>query len=186
VILTVLGHIPGVIYAWWVIYHNREDPRTHQRIVRHRSEGGERRTYVAVASTPPPSGGNVVHYPQQGQVVQVIERGMEVSTGQGQEGQQGVQTGQVVTGQVVEGGQVLQGGKHVHVTKGEPQVQHSQQSYTTTRETASGPVRTTHTVHTTKYVVPVTTTTTTATIVDKKDMKDVNVGVTNVATPPPY
>ncbi|KAF9281374.1 hypothetical protein BGZ68_006664 [Mortierella alpina] len=191
---SVLGHIPGVIYAWWIVYENREDPVTRQRLVRPGSRGSRRRPYVAVSSTPPTSTTSVLHYPQQGQVVQVIERNM---SGTIVHGEQVVQTGQIVqTGQMVQtqqvvqsgggnGGTIIQGGKQVQVTKGEPQVQHSQQSYTTTTETPSGPVHTTRTVRTTKYVVPVTTTTTTATILDKKDIKDLkDVNVVHVSTPP--
>ncbi|KAF9954934.1 hypothetical protein BGZ72_004162 [Mortierella alpina] len=185
VVLTVLGHIPGVIYAWWIVYENREDPRTGRRVGRPGSRGSQSRRYVVVASTPPTSTSNIAQYPQQGEVVQVIERGM---SGTIVHGEQVVQTGPIVqTGQLIQGGgnggTIVQG---VQVTKGEPQVQHSQQSYTTTTEGPTGPVHTTRTVRTTKYVVPVSTTTTTATILDKKDIKDLkDVNVIHVSTPPP-
>ncbi|KAK3820141.1 MAG: hypothetical protein J3Q66DRAFT_336319 [Benniella sp.] len=26
--LTLLGHIPGIAYAWYIIYKNRDDPQT--------------------------------------------------------------------------------------------------------------------------------------------------------------
>ncbi|CAO3574640.1 unnamed protein product [Mortierella alpina] len=195
VVLTVLGHIPGVIYAWWIVYENREDPVTRRRVVRPTSRGSQRRTYVQVGSTPPTSTTGIMQYPQQGAVVQVIERNM---SGTIVHGEQVVETGQIVqTGQNGQNGQMVQSGnsgnggsihsgKQVHVTKGEPQVQHSQQTYTTTTETPSGPVHTTRTVRTTKYVVPVSTTTTT--ILDKKDIKDLkdlkDVSVVHVSTPP--
>ncbi|GJJ69197.1 hypothetical protein EMPS_01543 [Entomortierella parvispora] len=68
-LLTLLGHVPGIVYAWWVIYTNREDPRPHGRVVRdgHQHPGSGRRTYVAVASTPPQSANTIHHYPQAGQ-----------------------------------------------------------------------------------------------------------------------
>ncbi|KAG0052716.1 hypothetical protein BGZ83_002184 [Gryganskiella cystojenkinii] len=62
-LLALLGYLPGVIYAWWIIYTNREDPGTHRRVRdgRHHHPNS-RRSYVSVASTPPPSGNTVQHY----------------------------------------------------------------------------------------------------------------------------
>ncbi|GJJ78490.1 hypothetical protein EMPS_10849 [Entomortierella parvispora] len=38
--LTLLGHVPGIVYAWYVIYKNRDDPNSA-----HRHQG---RVYAAV------------------------------------------------------------------------------------------------------------------------------------------
>ncbi|KAI8598003.1 hypothetical protein EDD21DRAFT_446553 [Dissophora ornata] len=38
--LTLLGHIPGIIYSWYVIYQNRDDPNAGTR--------NRGRTYIAV------------------------------------------------------------------------------------------------------------------------------------------
>lgn len=66
--LTLLGHVPGIVYAWWIIYTNREDPRTRRRINHGGQNSVDRRSYLAVAqqghaSSPPSSGGGVVHAP---------------------------------------------------------------------------------------------------------------------------
>ncbi|KAF9121976.1 hypothetical protein BGW39_010129 [Mortierella sp. 14UC] len=37
--LTLLGHVPGIGYAWYIIYKNRDDPNLSHR---------HGRTYVAV------------------------------------------------------------------------------------------------------------------------------------------
>ncbi|KAF9539387.1 hypothetical protein EC957_005446 [Mortierella hygrophila] len=37
--LTLLGHVPGIVYAWYIIYKNRDDPNLSHR---------HGRTYVAV------------------------------------------------------------------------------------------------------------------------------------------
>ncbi|KAG9063447.1 hypothetical protein KI688_004330 [Linnemannia hyalina] len=37
--LTLLGHVPGIVYAWYIIYKNRDDPNVSHR---------HGRTYVAV------------------------------------------------------------------------------------------------------------------------------------------
>ncbi|KAF9130550.1 hypothetical protein BGW39_002960 [Mortierella sp. 14UC] len=64
--LTLLGHVPGIVYAWWIIYTNHEDPRTRRRINHHGQNNVDRRSYLAVAqqghvaSSSPPSSG-VVH-----------------------------------------------------------------------------------------------------------------------------
>ncbi|KAF9175326.1 hypothetical protein BGX20_006550 [Mortierella sp. AD010] len=29
--LTLLGHIPGIIYAWYIVYKNRDDPNIQRR-----------------------------------------------------------------------------------------------------------------------------------------------------------
>ncbi|KAF9904594.1 hypothetical protein EC991_002583 [Linnemannia zychae] len=63
--LTLLGHVPGIAYAWWIIYSNREDPRTRRRINHHGQNNVDRRSYLAVAqqghiaSSPPSSSGVV-------------------------------------------------------------------------------------------------------------------------------
>ncbi|KFH72100.1 hypothetical protein MVEG_02393 [Podila verticillata NRRL 6337] len=44
--LTLLGHIPGIGYAWYIIYTHRDDPETHTR----HSNG---RAYVAIPQQPP-------------------------------------------------------------------------------------------------------------------------------------
>ncbi|KAG0335353.1 hypothetical protein BG000_007563 [Podila horticola] len=44
--LTLLGHIPGIGYAWYTIYTYRDDPDTHRR----HSNG---RAYVAIPQQPP-------------------------------------------------------------------------------------------------------------------------------------
>ncbi|KAG0081435.1 hypothetical protein BGZ93_003654 [Podila epicladia] len=44
--LTLLGHIPGIGYAWYIIYTYRDDPDTHRR----QSNG---RVYVAIPHQPP-------------------------------------------------------------------------------------------------------------------------------------
>ncbi|KAF9543803.1 hypothetical protein EC957_000417 [Mortierella hygrophila] len=66
--LTLLGHVPGIVYAWWIIYTNREDPRTHRRINHGGQNSVDRRSYLAVAQqghtgSPPSSGGAVTHAP---------------------------------------------------------------------------------------------------------------------------
>ncbi|KAG0276003.1 hypothetical protein BGZ95_008125 [Linnemannia exigua] len=63
--LTLLGHVPGIVYAWWIIYTNREDPRTRRRINHHDQNNVNRRSYLAVAqqglaATSPPSSGGIV------------------------------------------------------------------------------------------------------------------------------
>ncbi|KAF9177089.1 hypothetical protein BGZ51_009205, partial [Haplosporangium sp. Z 767] len=37
--LTLLGHVPGIAYAWYIIYQHRDDPSLNRRQVR---------TYIAV------------------------------------------------------------------------------------------------------------------------------------------
>ncbi|OAQ25850.1 hypothetical protein K457DRAFT_1822618 [Linnemannia elongata AG-77] len=66
--LTLLGHVPGIVYAWWIIYTNREDPRTRRRINHGGQNSVDRRSYLAVAQqghadSPPSSGGAIVHAP---------------------------------------------------------------------------------------------------------------------------
>ncbi|KAG0320518.1 hypothetical protein BGZ97_013342 [Linnemannia gamsii] len=66
--LTLLGHVPGIVYAWWIIYTNREDPRTRRRINHGGQNNVDRRSYLAVAqqghaTSPPPPGSSVVHAP---------------------------------------------------------------------------------------------------------------------------
>ncbi|KAG0293887.1 hypothetical protein BGZ96_002110 [Linnemannia gamsii] len=66
--LTLLGHVPGIVYAWWIIYSNREDPRTRRRINQGGQNNVDRRSYLAVAqqghtASPPSTGGAVVHAP---------------------------------------------------------------------------------------------------------------------------
>ncbi|KAI7828180.1 hypothetical protein BC939DRAFT_443812 [Gamsiella multidivaricata] len=58
VCLTILGHIPGVIHAWWVIYSSREDPRAqrYQNPRAHIRYQDQQRSYANVAALPPPSG----------------------------------------------------------------------------------------------------------------------------------
>ncbi|KAF9348114.1 hypothetical protein BGX26_000439 [Mortierella sp. AD094] len=29
--LTLLGHVPGIVYAWYIVYKNRDDPNTERR-----------------------------------------------------------------------------------------------------------------------------------------------------------
>ncbi|KAI1295705.1 hypothetical protein EDD11_007844 [Mortierella claussenii] len=78
--LTLLGHVPGVAYAWWVIYANREDPfaphhhGAYRRPLQAQANSG-RRSYVAVASQPLPDGampapGVIHHYRGQAQPLQ--------------------------------------------------------------------------------------------------------------------
>ncbi|KAG0019709.1 hypothetical protein BGZ82_011814 [Podila clonocystis] len=44
--LTLLGHIPGIGYAWYIIYTYRDDPDTNRR----HSNG---RAYVTIPQQPP-------------------------------------------------------------------------------------------------------------------------------------
>ncbi|KAF8934917.1 hypothetical protein BGZ58_005354 [Dissophora ornata] len=85
--LTLLGYGPGIAYAWWVIYTNREDPRTGRRVNGSGRPGqAQRRSYVTVASQPPPSGapapGVIHHYKvvQQGQPQQTSHTTTSTST----------------------------------------------------------------------------------------------------------
>ncbi|KAF9923985.1 hypothetical protein FBU30_005971 [Linnemannia zychae] len=70
--VTLLGYVPGIIYAWWIIYHNREDPRTGRRINRGQNDV-DRRTYLAVSqqghSSSSPSSGTVHSHDPQSQTV---------------------------------------------------------------------------------------------------------------------
>lgn len=66
--LSLVGYVPGIVYAWWIIYTNREDPRTRRRINHGGQNSVDRRSYLAVAQqghagSPPSSGGGVVHAP---------------------------------------------------------------------------------------------------------------------------
>ncbi|KAI7827397.1 hypothetical protein BC939DRAFT_445088 [Gamsiella multidivaricata] len=42
--LTLLGHVPGIIYSWYIIYKNRDEPNVSNRY--------HGRTYVAVPQQP--------------------------------------------------------------------------------------------------------------------------------------
>ncbi|KAF9434541.1 hypothetical protein BGZ76_007819 [Entomortierella beljakovae] len=127
--LTIIGFIPGILHAWWVIYQNRIDPRTHRRIL---PSDGERRTYVTVSQEEINDGS----LPPGVKGYKVVERRVtQVPTQVVQQGQPQVQQGQTQ----VQQGQVTQGG--------------STQQYTTTTTTSSGPVRTTKTTYTTQHVV---------------------------------
>ncbi|ORZ27736.1 hypothetical protein BCR41DRAFT_345805 [Lobosporangium transversale] len=70
--LTLLGHIPGVVYAWWVIYSNCEDPLAYRPLHNNSrpplrpQTSSQRRTYCEVAASPPPNGtlpeAGVIHH----------------------------------------------------------------------------------------------------------------------------
>ncbi|KAF9349857.1 hypothetical protein BGX26_011906 [Mortierella sp. AD094] len=150
--LTLFGYVPGVLHAWWVIYTNREDPRTGRRIITRTPSGSRRRTYVQVASQPPPDG--AIPPPGVIKTYKVVEQRVTQSqVPQGQGVPQGLPHGQV--GQIVQ----QQGGTQQYTTTSTKTLPQGQQ-YTTTTTTTSGPVRTTYTTHTTQYV---------GTAPDKKD-----------------
>ncbi|KAG9320743.1 hypothetical protein KVV02_006886 [Mortierella alpina] len=48
--LTLLGHVPGIAYAWYVVYENRDELDTH----RHR-HNGHTHAYVAVPAQQHPN-----------------------------------------------------------------------------------------------------------------------------------
>ncbi|KAF9107217.1 hypothetical protein BGX27_008812 [Mortierella sp. AM989] len=59
--LTLLGHIPGIVYSWYIVYKYRDDPNTQHR---------HGRTYIAVpqhhhqhyqSTAPAPTAGPVHH-----------------------------------------------------------------------------------------------------------------------------
>ncbi|KAK3813436.1 MAG: hypothetical protein J3Q66DRAFT_46977 [Benniella sp.] len=153
VALSILGFVPGVLYAWWVIYQGREDARTGQRIYQ-RPGAVPRRSYVIVAGEVPPNGAQpapgVIHqYPgqpvvlksPQGDEVQVLSREIQPSEGQGSgNGQQGSgqPSGQPAGGQPA-GGQPADGqaaggqpgGQQVVYVQGQP-VAHDPTSTTET------------------------------------------------------
>ncbi|KAG0347139.1 hypothetical protein BG004_008418 [Podila humilis] len=65
--LTLLGHVPGIVYAWWIIYQHRielQHPNPSHRGLLHRDSSDNvrvvSRSYQAVGSTTPPSSGTVV------------------------------------------------------------------------------------------------------------------------------
>ncbi|KAG0206589.1 hypothetical protein BGX33_007320 [Mortierella sp. NVP41] len=132
--LTLLGHVPGIVYAWWIIYSNREDPRTNRRINHGGQNNVHRRSYLAVAqqghaASPPPSGGASAHTPHaQGHDPQANHQSQTQT-------QSHTQT-------------------HTQEHSGLPH-QNSQQSTrtvtttTTTRTSSGGPAQTTYTTYTT-------------------------------------
>ncbi|KAF9571196.1 hypothetical protein EC968_000844 [Mortierella alpina] len=48
--LTLLGHVPGIAYAWYIVYENRDELETH----RHR-HNGHTHAYVAVPAQQQPN-----------------------------------------------------------------------------------------------------------------------------------
>ncbi|KAI8346407.1 hypothetical protein B0O80DRAFT_468957 [Mortierella sp. GBAus27b] len=171
--LSILGYVPGVLYAWWVIYQGREDPTTGHRINR-RGPGNlvTRRSYVVVASEAPHGGQpapGVIHHHQgqpvilkdaHGGDVQVLDRGVQPadvhvvqngSNGHGHDHAHGTST----TTSSTSGTQIV----HTH---GQPVDTDPQTSTETTRHTVTenGVTKTIiRTVKRTQRAVPVETTT---------------------------
>ncbi|KAG0043225.1 hypothetical protein BGZ83_011702, partial [Gryganskiella cystojenkinii] len=51
--LTLLGHVPGIVYAWYVIYKNRDDPNhLNRRNGRVYAPVPQQQNYQATAPAP--------------------------------------------------------------------------------------------------------------------------------------
>ncbi|KAG0370851.1 hypothetical protein BGX24_001910 [Mortierella sp. AD032] len=140
--LTLLGHVPGIAYAWWIIYTNREDPRTRRRINRPGQNNADRRSYLAVAqqghaAASPPSSGGVVHVARSNDPQVHTQSQTQIHTTQSQE--------------------------HPGLPHQDSQRSSRTVTTTTTTRTSSngGPAQTTYTTHTTQDG---------QVIVDKKDV----------------
>ncbi|KAF9111804.1 hypothetical protein BGX27_004408 [Mortierella sp. AM989] len=142
--LSLVGYLPGIIHAWWVIYKNREDPRTGRRVTSS-PPNSQRRTYLQAASQPLLDGST----PGVSKSYKVVEQ-RSVPQGQaqpqGQSGEVGQQQGgtQQYTTSSSETGQAQQ-----HTTTS-TKVGPDGRKITTITTTTATPVRTTYTTHTTQ------------------------------------